>query len=54
MPPRNAVLSQGNAEQFKFPAIPLMPVIHALGIISDLRRAWAPAFAGVAIKSAFP
>ena len=44
----------GNAEQFKFPAIPAKAGIHALCIINDLRRAWAPAFAGVAIKSAFP
>ena len=44
----------GNAEQFEFLAIPLMPGIHALSKINDLRRAWAPASAGVAIYSAFP
>ena len=31
-----------------------MPGIHALSKINDLHRAWAPAFAGEANKSAFP
>ena len=30
-----------------------MPNIHALSRINESRRAWAPAFAGVAIKSVF-
>ena len=30
-----------------------MPGIHALSKINDLRRAWAPASAGVASKSSY-
>ena len=43
--------AEGDAEQFNFLAVPLMPGIHALSNVKNLRLAWAPAFAEVATHS---